>query len=140
MPNCSNRAWNNFVVNSSPASYEPGSSKRAAAIANLFMGGANNGGLNSFLTSTHDLDAREILGALTDLGANAAAHQLKVVLQGLGVPLPASTQDQRWNLLEKQWHDGLDECDVLSEEADSELLAVLESHVAANEDFYSRLD
>lgn len=140
MPNCSDRAWNNFVMNSSPASYEPGSSKRAAAIANLFMGGANNGGLNSFLTSTHDLDASEVLGALTGLGANAAAHKLKVVLHGLGVPLPASTQDQRWSLLEKQWHDGLDECDDLGEEADSELLAVLESHVAANEDFYSRLD
>jgi len=34
----------------------------------------------------------------------------------------------------------LDEYDVLSEEADSELLAVLESYVAANEDFYSHLD
>ena len=85
MPNCSDRPWNNFVVNSSPASYEPGSSKRAAAIASLFMGGADNGGLNSFLTSTHYLDASEVLGALIDLGASATAHQLKVVLQGLGV-------------------------------------------------------
>jgi hypothetical protein len=35
-------------MKNSPASYEPGSSKRTAAIASLFMGGANNGGLNSF--------------------------------------------------------------------------------------------
>lgn len=127
-------------MNGNPASYEPGSDKRAAAIANLFMGGANNGGLNSFLTSAHDFDASEVLDALTDLGASAAAHQLKVLLQGLGVSLPVSAQDERWSLLEKQWHDGLDECDVLSEEADGELMAVLENHVAANEDFYSRLD
>jgi len=85
------------------------------------MGGASNGGLNTFPTSTHDLDAREVVGALTDLGTSKAAHQLGVVLRGLGVPVPTSTQDKRWNLLEKRWHDGLDELDVLSGEADSEL-------------------
>lgn len=104
------------------------------------MSGANNGGLNSFLTSTYDLDGNEVVSALRDLGARKAAHQLEVVLQGLGVPVSASTQNKRWNLLEKQWHDGLDEYDVLSEEADCELLAVLQSHVAANEDFYNSLD
>jgi len=85
------------------------------------------------------LDAREVVGALTDLGASKAAHQLGVVLRGLGVPMPTSTQDERRSLLEKRWHDSLDEFDVLSGEADSELLAVLQSHVAANKDFYSRL-
>ncbi len=140
MPTCSNHAWNNFVMRSSAASYEPGSSKRAAAIANLFMGAANNGGLNSFLTSTYDLDSSEVVSALTELGASKAAHQLGIVLQGLGAPLPISTQDERWDLLEKQWHDDLDELDVLTEEADSELMAVLERHVAANEDFYRHLD
>jgi len=140
MPTCSNHAWNNFVMRSSATSYEPGSSKRAAAIANLFMGAANNGGLNSFLTSTYDLDSSEVVGALTDLGASKAAHQLEIVLQGLGAPLPVSTQDERWNLLEEKWHDDMDELDVLTEEADSELMAVLEMHVAANEDFYRHLD
>lgn len=127
-------------MQSSPASYELGSSKRAAAVANLFMAGANNGGLNSFLTSTHYLDAIEVVDALTALGARKAAHQLQIVLQGLGAPLPASTEDERWHRLEVQWHDGLDEYDVLTEEADSELMTVLGSHVAANEAFYSRLD
>ena len=140
MSTCSDRAWNNFVMHSSPDSYERGSSRRFAAIANLFMGGANNGGLNSFLTSTHDLDADEVLGALTALGAGKAAHQLDAVLRGLGTPLPASTQDERWTRLEEQWHDGLDQHDVLTADADAELIAVLEAHVAANEQFYSLLN
>jgi hypothetical protein len=42
--------------------------------------------------------------------------------------------------LEKHWGDDLDEHDVLTSEADAELMAVLEAHVAANEAFYSRLD
>lgn len=140
MPICSNHAWNNFVIRSSAASYEPGSAKRAAAIASLFMGAANNGGLNSFLTSTYDLDASEVVGALREVGASAAAHQLENILQSLGTPLPASTQDKRWKLLEEQWRDGLDQYDALTEEANSELMAVLERHVAANEDFYRHLD
>lgn len=86
------------------------------------------------------MDASEVVGALTDLGTRAAANQLEVVLPGLDALVAASSQDERWNLLEKQWHDGLDECDVLSEEAVSGLLRVLQSHVAAKEDFYSRLD
>lgn len=139
MLTCSDRAWNNFVTLSDVASYEPRSNKRAAAIANLFMGLANDGGLNSFLTATYDLDASEVVSALEDLGASKAAHQLEIVLQGLGTPLLTSTQDARWKLLEQQWHDGLDEYDVLTEDADSELVAVLERHVAANEDFYNRL-
>lgn len=127
-------------MQSSPASYEPGSNKRDAAIANLFMAGANNGGLNSFLTSTHDLDTNDVVNALVALGAGKAAQQLGTVLQGLGTPLPASTGDERWKRLEEQWHDGLDDYDVLTEEADSELMAVLEKHVTANEAFYNSLD
>jgi hypothetical protein len=127
-------------MHSPHASYEHGSSKRAAAIASLFMGCTNSGGLNSFLTSTYDLDAAEVLDALTALGAAKAAHQLERVLQGLGTSLPATSQDDRWERLEKHWGDDLDEYDVLTSEADAELMAVLEAHVAANEAFYSRLD
>lgn len=140
MPTCSDRAWNGFVMHSDPASYERGSNKRAAAIANMFLGSANNGGLNSFLTSAHDLDAEEVLNALTALGAGQAARQLDAVLTGLGTRLPASTQDERWRLLEERWEEALDDHDVLSSDADAELMAALEAHVAANEAFYSRLD
>jgi len=127
-------------MHSDPAPYERGSSKRAAAIANMFLGGANNGGLNSFLTSTYDLDAEEVVDALTALGAGKAARQLDAVLTGLGTRLPASTEDERWRLLEERWHDALDDFDILSRDADAELMAVLEAHVAVNEAFYSRLD
>ena len=126
-------------MHSSPQAYERGSAKRAAAIANLFMGCANNGGLNAFLTSTHDLDADEVLDALTALGAGKAAHQLEAVLRGLGTSLPASTHDERWTRLEERWHDGLDQQDVLAADADAELIAILEAHVGANEQFYSHL-
>ena len=57
-------AWNNFVMNSRPAAYARGTNARAAAIANLYMGLANNGGINSFLTCSYDLDASEVLGTL----------------------------------------------------------------------------
>ena len=127
-------------MHSAPASYERGSSKRAAAIANLFLGGANNGGLNSFLTSTPELDAEEVLDALTALGAGKAARQLDAILTGMGTRLPASSEEERWRLLEERWHEGLDQHDVLTSDADAELMAVLENHVAANEAFYSRLD
>lgn len=91
MTACSDQAWNNFVMHSDPASCEYGTSKRAAAIANIFMGAANNGGLNSFLTASHDLDATEVLDALTALGAAQAAHQFDLVLQEIGISLPASS-------------------------------------------------
>lgn len=137
---CSDRSWNNFVMESDPAFYERGSSKRAAALASLFMGGANNGGLNSFLTSSHGLDASEVVDALTALGARKAAHQLRIVLQGLGTALPASSQEDRWARLDKHWHQDLDKYDILNREADEELLAALENHVAANDAFYGHLD
>lgn len=140
MPTCSDRAWNNFVMHSDPASYPHGNSKRAAAIASRFMGGANNGGLNSFLTASHDIGATEVLDALNAVGAAKSATQLEVVLLGLQVSLPASSQEIRWALLEQHWRDDLDEYDVLSQAADHELMAALEKHVAANEEYYLRLD
>ena len=140
MPVCSDRAWNNFVMHSDAEAYERGSGRRAAAIASIFMGGANNGGLNSFLTASYDLDANEVLDALNALGAAKAAHQLELVLQRLGASFPATTQEDRWATLEERWGDDLDKLDVLTRDADAELMMVLEKHVAANEEFYSSLD
>jgi uncharacterized protein DUF4375 len=136
MPSVTVQAWNNFVMRSDPSSHEQESSKRAAAIACLYMGLANNGGLNSFLTSTCDLDASEVVDALTAVGANLAARQLEKVVQGLGKPLHRSSQEERWNLLEQYWTEELDDFDVHSSEADAELFAALERHVRENEAFY----
>ena len=133
------QAWNNFVIHSDPASYEDDRDKRAAAIANLFMGMANNGGLNSFLTASYDLDANEVLRALTLVGALLAAGQLQEALEGLKTPLPKSSQGERWSLLEEHWSDELDQFDVLSEEANDELVLCLQRHVAENETFYALL-
>jgi hypothetical protein len=140
MPSCTVQAWNNFVMRSDPSSHEQGSSRRAAAIACLYMGLANNGGLNSFLTSTCDLDASEVVEALTAVGAHLAARQLERVVQSLGKPLPRSSQEERESLLEKYWTDELDDFDVLSSEADAELFAALQRHVRENEAFYLGLD
>ena len=133
------QAWNNFVMRSNPACYERESLMRAAAIANRFMGGANNGGLNSFLNSSYDLDAYEVQNALVAVGAKMAARQLQSVLDGLCIPLPVSSQGERWSLLEKYWRDELNEFEALSKETNDELMSVLENHVAANEDFYVKL-
>jgi len=130
------QAWNNFVLNSEPSAYAKGSRKWAAATANRFMGGANNGGLNSFLTSTWDVDAYDVLAALSAIGADVAAQELDRVLQGLGRLLPASSQDERWDILERYWTEDLDQFDILSDEADAELMEVLTAHVAGDEDFY----
>ncbi|WP_420606146.1 DMP19 family protein [Novosphingopyxis sp.] len=135
----SNQAWNNFVMLSDWQSYEAGSSKRAAGIASLFMGLANNGGLNSFLTSTYDLDAEEVLSALLSVGAVKALSQLQAILQGLGTALPVSSQSERWDALDLYWTDPLDEFETLSLEADDELMAVLTRHVQEHEAFYSGL-
>ena len=140
MATCSDRAWNNFVMRSKPASFEIGSNKRTAAIASLFLSGANNGGLNSFLTSTYDLDAGDVLDALVALGATKAAQQLDMVLQSLGTTLPSSSQEERWEVLDRHWSVDLDRYDALSEGADEELKSVLSAHVAENEELYSRLD
>jgi hypothetical protein len=119
-------AWNNFVMRSNPTAYEVGSSKRSAAIANLFMGLANNGGINSFLTCSCDLDASEVVDALFAVGAHVATKQLGNVLRGLGSPLPASSHDVRWTLLDENWSDALNDFDVLSADADRELMKALE--------------
>ena len=133
------QAWNNFVMRSEPSAYERGSNMRQAAIANQFMGLANNGGLNSFLTSTWELDAQEAKEALKAVGAHAAAQQLEAVLRELAVPLPAMSRSERWAALEATWPDELDEMDTLTAESDNELMLVLEQHVAANEAFYLQL-
>jgi hypothetical protein len=135
-----NDAWNNFVMNSSPGEYPKGSIKEAAAIAKTYMGQANNGGLNSFLTNNWGLDAKEVHIALETIGALIAAKQFKKVLDGLGVPVPASTQDERWDLLERHWSEELNDFDSLSEEADKDLMQVLEKHVQENESFYLSLE
>ena len=140
MPACSVQAWNNFVMRSDPVSYERRSNMRDAAIANMFMGGANNGGLNSFLTSSYALDAREAQDALTAVGAHKAARQLQTVLEGLNTALPASSQEERWRCLDENWRDELDEFDVLSDEANDELMTALARHVAENEAFYAQLE
>jgi hypothetical protein len=132
-------AWNNFVLGSQPSDHQAGSSLRAAALAKMYMGLANNGGINSFLTSSWDLDAAEVVEALVSVGAFAAAQDLSLVLRGLGVPVLRSSQDARWNLHERYWSEALDEHDFLSDEADAELMRVLERHVCEHEDFYLAL-
>ena len=117
-------------------SYEAGSTRRAAALASLFMALANNGGLNAFLTSTHDFDAQEVVDALSLVGAAKAELQLASVLQGLGVPLPASSQSERWDTLDAYWTDTLDELDTLSSHASDQLTLVLGRHVQEHESFY----
>lgn len=133
-------AWNNFVMHVAPNDFETGSSYRTAAIANLYMGLSNNGGINSFLTFSHEFDAKEVLEALVSIGALTAAKQFNQVLQSLNVPVPASSQEARFQLLERHWPSLLDELDVLSQEADRDLLRALEQHVAKHETFYLTLN
>lgn len=132
-------AWNNFVMANEPQLHQVGSERRAAATASLFSGLANNGGLNSFLTSTYDLNPQEVVEALLSVGAPKAAYQLGRVLRGLGRPLGISTQHVRWEVLDRHWTDALDEIDTLSEEADAELTAALERHVERDQEFYRSL-
>lgn len=133
-------AWNNFVIRSLPQNYAVGSAQRSAAIAGQYMALANSGGINSFLTLRHDIDASEVVQALLAVGAVKAAKELGLVLHKLGVPIPASSQESRWHLLEQHWSDALDEFDVLSAETDAELLRVLQRHVKEEEDFYLALE
>lgn len=130
------RAWNNFVLLSDPSACIDGSRERAAAIANCFMGAVNNGGLNSFLTVSFDLDADEVVHALAEVGAQKASKQLTIVIQGLGAPVPISTQEERWALLDRSWTEDLDQYDALSGDAADELVRVLEKHVSDNEAHY----
>jgi hypothetical protein len=140
MPACLNQAWNNFVMLSNPLSHEQGSNMRHAAIANMFMGCASNGGLNSFLTLSYELDAREVQHALATVGAHRAARQLQTVLDGLNTALRVSSEEERWRSLDEHWREELDQFDVLSDEANDELMAALTRHVAENEVLYSQLE
>jgi hypothetical protein len=61
------------------------------------------------------------------------------VLGELNVPVPASSQEGRFALLERYWPDTLDERDMLSTEADADLMGALEQHVSEHEAFYLAL-
>lgn len=132
-------AWNNLVMNADPSTLAAGDKRRAAAIVSNYMAGANNGGLNSFLTSSYDLDAREVLASLEALGASVAATQFRTVLDMLGDPLPVSNQDARWDLLDDLWTDDLDGFDILTEDADRDLVSALERHIEVYGDFYLQI-
>ena len=132
-------AWNNFVLLSQPSDYQVGTIERAAAIANLYVGLANNGGINSFLTCTNRLDATEVLESLVSIGALEAAKQFNMVLRGLKTSVPASSPEARFILLERHWTNLLDELDILSEEANADLRRALELHVTMHEAFYQEL-
>jgi hypothetical protein len=136
----SNDAWNNFVMNSQPEDHEAGSIWKSAAIAKQYMNLANSGGINSFLTNSWEVDASIVLEALTAVGAHVAAKEFGYVLGKLGVPVPTSSQEERWNLLERHWPDELNEHDSLSDNADAELMRVLERHVREHEQFYLGLE
>ncbi|MDO8313199.1 MAG: hypothetical protein Q7T25_14795, partial [Sideroxyarcus sp.] len=58
-----------------PEDYQAGNIKKAAAIAKRYMGGANGGGLNSFLTNSLEIDAAEVLEALLAVSAEVAARE-----------------------------------------------------------------
>lgn len=130
-------AWNNMVTHADPSAFEKGDKRRSAAIACVYMTLANNGGLNSFLTSSYDMDAAEVLSALEEIGAITAANQLRSVLDRLGEPLPVMSQDERWDRMAELWGDDLDALDVMTEEADRDLVVALKRHVSENVDYYS---
>jgi hypothetical protein len=135
----SDRAWNNFVLNSDKSAYDRQSVRWAAAVANQFMASVMNGGMNSFLTYSYDMDACEFVRALSDIGAHSAADQLETVLRQLGIVLMQSTEGERWNLLDRYWTEDLDRFENLSEKAEAELMSALSAHVADEEDFYTDL-
>jgi Domain of unknown function (DUF4375) len=134
-----NDAWNNFVMSSHAEDYDKGDIKRTAAIAKNYMNQVNSGGINSFLTNNWDIDSEEVVAALNTIGAAVAAGQLKHVLSVIGVPMPAMSQDSRWNILDKHWADELNAEDGLSAEAEKDLMRALEQHVLQNEAFYLKL-
>ena len=94
-------AWNNFVMGSQPDDYPAGSDKRAATIAKNYMNGSLGGGINLFLTNNWELGGDEVLKSLQHVGAAAATKQFSEVLTRIGQPILPSTQEQRWDLLEK---------------------------------------
>lgn len=133
------RAWNNFVLKSDPSDLELDDPKRSAAIASQFMGGANNGGINSFLTATPHVSGQEVVDALATIGAKSAAAQLRAVLAAIGEPIIRCSEVERWEELNRLWSDKLDFLDRLSEQADAELLKALECHVESELRYYLML-
>lgn len=129
-------AWNNLVMNAHDFAFAPGDKRRAAAIASIYMGSANNGGLCFFLSQSNDLDAQEVLASLEVIGANVAAVQLRHVLDVLGEPLPATTQELRWKQINELWTDRLNAFETLTDEADMDLVAALEKHVDEFSEYY----
>jgi hypothetical protein len=129
-------AWNNMVMNAEPKLYELGDERRDAAITCLYMGGANNGGLNAFLTNCSVLDGQDVLQSLQEIGATAAADQFREVLKSLGGHLPAATQEVRRGQLENLWTDELDDGDFLTVEADRSMVTALEAHVSKHIEYY----
>jgi hypothetical protein len=139
MSDASIRAWNNFVFHSKPDAYEKGSTKWAAATARFFMGLACNGGFFYFLDCSPEKDAQEVKNALDIIGADAAAAQLGFILAQLGRSLPPSTAKQREKILRECWSEPLNEIDTLQGGPYEGLMAALEAHVAAEENFYLNL-
>lgn len=129
-------AWNNMVMNADPELYDLGDERRDAAITCLYMGGANNGGLNAFLTNYSELDAQDVLQSLEKVGASTAANQFRDVLKALGGQLPSATQEERWDQLETLWTGELDAVDFLTGEADESMVAALETHVSKYIEYY----
>jgi hypothetical protein len=133
-------AWNNFVMSSQPDDYPAGSDKRAAAIAKNYMNESLSGGINSFLTNNWELGGDEVLRSLQHVGAAAAAKQFSEVLNRIGQPILSSTQEQRWDLLEKHWPKNADDAfDFLSDQSERSIMFALEKHVQEDERFYRNL-
>ena len=136
------QAWNNFVLLGDAMSTHLEEGFRSAAIANLYMGGVNNGGINSFLTSTYELGGADVVSSLKNVGAHRAAEQLEQILSDLGEPLIPSSQEERWELLDRCWPEEWDdfvELDTLAKEADEELMVMLMQHVSAHKSYYLAL-
>jgi hypothetical protein len=133
------KAWNNFVTLNKASNHEYGTERWAAAVANLYLGQANNGGLNSFLTYSYEISSDDVLLALTSIGARTAAGQLAEVLDSLGTGLPTSSQDERWDTMMKLWTKDADIVDVLSDDAETDLMTALESHVERDARYYLEL-
>jgi hypothetical protein len=131
-------AWNNLMF-SDPLTFAKGSDKRAASISARYMSLANNGGINSFLTCSNDFDASEVLESLVAAGALTAAKEFGHVFRGLGGTLPAASQKERFYALEALWRKSLNEHDVLSTEANRDIIVALERHVEQNLAFYEAL-
>lgn len=100
MPTKAESAWNNFVLNSQWQLHERGSRTMGSIPRQTFVGGTNSGGLNSFLMSTWDIPANDIVVALQQIGASKAAGQLQWIL-------PPTSQDDRWGVLKQGWTDAL---------------------------------